>query len=167
MTYTVTGGSSAVTTRTEASDLNSLTAQYLAHYDLAKIDAAKALENPRAIAEAKQKFGITHADPIIENALAYTAWKGQVDFTRISEAGLRSNANESIAGTVNKNQNQDLSGGGSKPATEIGLSKSQREFVKEVKEKSATPSVDVYHPPLDTPGMKGINPRNNLEPPGP
>jgi hypothetical protein len=167
MTNTVTGGSSAVTTRTEASDLNSLTAQYLAHYDLAKIDAAKALENPRAIAEAKQKFGITHADPIIENALAYTAWQGQVDFTRISNAGLTSNANQSIVGTVNKNQNQDLSVGGSNPATNIRLSNSQQEFVTEVKEKSATPSVYVYHAPLDTPGMKDINPRDNLEPPGP
>jgi hypothetical protein len=70
-------------------------------------------------------------------------------------------------GKVDKNQNQDLSVGGSNPATKNGLSKSQQEFVNEVKEKSATPFVDVYHPPLDTPGMKDINPRDNLEPPGP
>jgi len=168
MTYTVTGGTSAVTTRRDAADLNTIAGDYEAHPELARIDAAKALAEPaHKIAEVKRMYGIHHSDPVIENALAYTALTGSVDFTRIERAGLTPNANEAIGGVVNARQNQPLARGGPNNLKNIDLSESQRKHISDAKEKSATFFTDVYELPQDTPEMARIDPRNSLEPPGP
>ena len=112
-------------------------------------------------------YGIHHSDPVIENALAYTALTGSVDFTRIERAGLTPNANEAIGGVVNARQNQPLARGGPNNLKNIDLSESQRKHISDAKEKSATFFTDVYELPQDTPEMARIDPRNSLEPPGP